>query len=346
MQSNQGRKTLRSWLETLVQYRVLLAVLTSLIFTGSYGISKADWRTDLGVFRVGIVVGEDVAGNLARVELFRLALSDALGMNVEIFPARNTSSLIEAHRGSRIEYAIYSASAYAATWILCECVEPLVLPLAVDQTSTFRAVIISGPSGPGNLGDLTPKNLAIPRSRAVGASEIAVYELEKQGVLPKGISELTLTGELMTLEQAVNGVLDGKFGAMLGWSSMAGDKLSGYSRGSLKALAEANGGEAKGYNIIWQSLDIPHPPHAIRKNLPSEAKRILRETLQQMFLEDPGAYDSIELQYGGGFEVARHGQFSSVLDFVRAKMGIKGASSEVTGEVLGAGEGTGEVKKQ
>ena len=57
-----------------------------------------------------------------------------------------------------------------------------------------------------------------------------------------------------------------------------------------------------------------------------------------MFSVDPSAYDSIELRYGGGFEVARHGQFSSVLDFVRAKMGIKGASSEVTGEVTGTGE--------
>ncbi|MBL4890883.1 MAG: PhnD/SsuA/transferrin family substrate-binding protein [Rhizobiaceae bacterium] len=342
MQSNQARRTLGSWFKTLVQYRVLLAVLSPLLFTGSFGVSKADWRTDLGVFRVGIVVGEDVAGNLARVELFRLALSEALGMNVEIFPARNMSSLIEAHRGSRIEYAIYSASAYAATWILCECVEPLVLPLAVDQTSTFRAVVISGPSGPGNLRDLKLENLAIPRSRAVGASEIAMYELEKQGVLPKGVSELAPTGKMMSSEQAVNGMLDGKFGAMLGWSSMIGDNLSGYSRGSLKALAEANGGEAAGYNIIWQSLDIPHPPHAIRKNLPAEAKRILRETLQQLFSEDPSAYDSIELQYGGGFAVARHGQFLSVLDFVRVKMGINDASSKIAGEVAG----TGEKKKQ
>ncbi|PCI02773.1 MAG: hypothetical protein COB78_12370 [Hyphomicrobiales bacterium] len=334
MQSNQGRKALGFRLKAFIQYWVFLAVLSPLVLAGSFGVSKADWRTDLGVFRVGIVVGEDVAGNLARVEPFRLALAEALGMNVEIFPARNMSSLIEAHRGSRIEYAIYSASAYAATWILCECVEPLVLPLAVDQTATFRAVIISGPSGPGNLSDLKLENLAIPRARAVGAFEIAMYELEKQGVFPEG----TTVDKVGSSEQAVNAMLDGTSVAMLGWSSMIGDRLSGYSRGSLKALAERNEGEATGYKIIWQSLDIPHSPHAIRKNLSSEAKRLLRETLQHMFSADPSAYDSIELDYGGGFEIARHGQFLSVLDFVRAKMGIKGASSEVTGEVTGTGE--------
>ncbi|MFK5979589.1 MAG: PhnD/SsuA/transferrin family substrate-binding protein [Rhizobiaceae bacterium] len=338
MQSNQGRKTLGFRLRTLVQKWALLAILSPLIFSGSYGISKADWRTDLGVFRVGIVVGEDVAGNLARVEPFRLALAEALGMKVEIFPARNMSSLIEAHRGSRIEYAIYSASAYAATWILCECVEPLVLPLARDQTSTFRAVIISGPSGPESLSELSQENLTVPRSRAVGALEIAMYELEKQGVL----SGETFEGKVTSSEQAVKSVFEGTSGAMLGWSSMIGDSLSGYSRGSLRALADANGGDATGYKIIWQSSDIPHPPHAIRKNLSAEAKRILRGTLQQMFLADPSAYDSIELQYGGGFEVARHEQFSSMLDFVRAKSGIKDASSGVAEEVAG----TGEVQKE
>ena len=334
MQSNQAGNTLGLWLKSFVRNWVLLAIMWLMIFAGSYGNSKADWRTDLGIFRIGIVVGEDVDGTLARVEPFRLALAEALGMNVEIYPARNMSSLIEAHRGSRIEYAIYSASAYAATWILCECVEPLVLPLAVDQTSKFRAVIISGPSGPRNLSSLKIENLAIPRSRGVGAYEIAIYELEKQGVFVKGGSE----GKVMSSEQAVNGLLEGRYGALLGWSSMTGDSFSGYSRGSLRALAEANGREAAGYTIIWQSLDIPHSPHAIRNNLSSEAKRILRETLQQMFLADPSAYDSIELEYGGGFEIARHGQFSSVLDFVRAKMGIIGASSEVTGEVAGTGE--------
>lgn len=327
MQCNQRKKTLLK--------RVFAPVLAFIVGLSCFSISvnaQTDWRRDLGVFRVGVVIGNDATGNAGSVEPFRLALAEALNMNVEIFPARDISSLIEAHRSSRIEYAIYSATAYAATWILCECVEPLVIPLALDQTSSYQAVVISTPSGPVDLGQVTPQNLAIPRSGTLGSIEIALYELEEQGVPIDGAALKVIKSS----EQAVREVVEGKFSALLGWSSMKGSVFSGYSRGSLRALIEETGGNGDGYKIIWKSSDIPHPPHAIRKNLPIEAKLILRNTLEKLFAEDPVAYDSIELQYGGGFSVARHGQFSSVIKFARAKMGIRGSSSEITGVVAGA----------
>ena len=48
--------------------------------------AAADWREDIGVFRIGIVTKEDLTGTLARIEPFRLAITEALEMDVEFFP--------------------------------------------------------------------------------------------------------------------------------------------------------------------------------------------------------------------------------------------------------------------
>lgn len=335
MRSNQGEKTIRSWL--------VIGIIASLLFMGNFQRANADWRTDLGVFRIGIVVGNDVGDNAARVEPFRLAIAKALGMKVEIFPARNMVALIEALRSSRIEYAIYSASAYATTWVLCECVEPLVLPMADDQTSMFRSIIITKQSGPKQLSELTIDNMAIPISNAVGAYEIALFELKEQGVLPEGLSS---SSKLKSSEQALNEFYAGKYGALLGWRSLAGDRFTGYSRGSLKELANRDGGEATAYKVLWESSDIPHSPHAIRKNIPAEAKEILKTLLQQISLDDLAAYDAIETQYGGGFALARQDQFSPLVEYVHAELGGLDDAVKVTGGVVKAETNTGEKVKK
>lgn len=118
-----------------------------------------------------------------------------------------------------------------------------------------------------------------------------------------------------TPREAMDRFISGEGDALIGWSSLQGDIAAGYSRGTLKQLAE-RGGTAGRYTVVWQSPAIPHRVHAVRKNLDGEAKRILRETLAGMFEDDPIAYDSIEPVYGGGFQTIPQSAFSGAIKFV------------------------------
>ncbi len=273
--------------------------------------AAADWRKDVGTFRIGMVVGNDVAGSIARAEPFRLAISEALGINVEIFAARNYRGLINAHVASRIEYAIYSATAYATAWKICECVEPLVIPRSSDGTPSYKSVVISSESGPQSVSDLADFKTGALSKDSFAGNKFAAFELGAEGIrLPEKLA-FANSGE-----DVIAQFVAGKHDALIGWSSLNGDPATGYSRGTLRLIAQLNGGKITPYRMIWSSSPIPHRPHAIRKSLDGEAKKLLRTALVNMFDADPVAYDSIEPIFGGGFVAARHSQFLPIISYV------------------------------
>ncbi|TIR80225.1 MAG: phosphonate ABC transporter substrate-binding protein, partial [Mesorhizobium sp.] len=103
----------------------------------------ADWRADIGTFRIGIVAepgGGNTVPGLARLTD---AYTNALGMKVEFVVARDYAALIEAQASGRIQYAVYSALAYATASERCGCVEPLVAPVDADGAAGVRSVLVT-----------------------------------------------------------------------------------------------------------------------------------------------------------------------------------------------------------
>lgn len=289
--------------------------------------AQADWRQEIGTLRIGIVGGEDVASATARVEPFRLAVAEALGINVEVFAASTAGALIDAHASGHVEYAVYSATAYAATWLACGCVEPLVVPKSADGTNSFRSVIISRPGGPEALDDIEDGRIAGLARNSFAGHNFAAHQLRREGLAIPGPIRFEVDGE-----SAIRTLMDGEVDALIGWSSLQGDPAAGYSRGTLRLIAGRNGGGASGYRVIWQSAEIPHRPHAIHKELDGEPKQILRDLLAGLYDDDPVSYDAVEPLFGGGFVVARHGQFQPVIDYVEQATGIdkrRGETEEV-----------------
>lgn len=298
-------------LSSPLKHQITRVVLTALFFAGLSNIALADWRKDIGTFRIGLVVGDNAEGALAKIEPFRLAIAEKLGINVEIFATKNYTTLINAQAAARIEYAIYSASAYASAWKKCECVEPLVLPKSADGAQSYKSVVISSENGPNTIDDITTATLAALAKTSFAGYKFAAFELGNQGVtLPENIA-FENSGEL-----AISNFVKGEQNALIGWSSLIGDPSTGYSRGTLKLIAAQNGGISVPFRVIWSSSAIPHRPHVIRKSLDGEAKSLLRDVLTRMHESDPVAYDSIEPVFSGGFVVARHGQFLPIIAYV------------------------------
>jgi len=297
--------------------KATLIFISFLVFiTNSMTHAWADWRKDVGIFRIGVVTKQDAAKTILDYEPFKNAISRALQMDVEIFPARSETNLIQALAADRIEYAILSTSGYALSWVLCECVEPLVTARTNSNGDAYHTVLITPVTGLSKTTELTDAKIGVLSEQSISGHPFAKFLLAQENIsidTPQKPFISHDNGE-ETLKAFQNGELD----ALIGWSSMIGDPTTGFSSGTLTQLGNLNNGDAKPYRIIWNSPALPYRPHVIAKNLSGEAKAILRATMEALFDRSPVAYDVVEQKYGGGFVISRHSRFGPLIEFVKS----------------------------
>lgn len=291
-----------------------LFILTALLVfsTNTY----ADWKDDIGTFRIGIVGGSDPSEVIAKVEPFRLALEEALQVPVAIVPSPDLRSLVRSHFEGRNEYAVLSPSAYAAGWANCECIEPLVVAKSSDASSGVYSIIISRKDGNiSNTSHLSGKQIMTMGENSTLGYSFPIHQLQRQKI------DLTSGGTQMLFpnsgEDALRRFAAGEGDALMGWTSKTGDAANGYSRGSLSQLEEIAPGILEKIRTIWTSNKIPHRVHSIRKNLAGEPKRLLRQLLSTLFENDPIAFDAIEPEFGGGFEISSQSDFNELVEFAK-----------------------------
>ena len=279
-------------------------------------VSKADWRKDIGVFRIGIITSDKSQEALDRLTPFKLAISEALDIEVDFFRARNATTLINALADERIEYAIFSASSYALAWVSCECIEPVAVPRSNDSTDGYHTILISAPDGPKSLEEVKGNSIGVLSDSSITGIALVKHVLGEKNIIIG--DEQTPTTKKETADQTLEAFLEGEFKLLIGWSSMTGDPAVGYSRGNLRQLSNKLSSSVRNYKVIWKSDQIPHRPHVMRKKLHGDAKKILRNTLLAMNEKDPVAYDSIEPVYGGGFVAGRHERFTQLISLIKS----------------------------
>ncbi len=283
------------------------SVLAILLFYAATAAS-ADWREELGVFRIALISGEDEAGSRAALEPFRLAVQEKLGLPAELRTDRQLGRLIINQSDRPAEYVVLPASAYAAIWLRCECIEPLVIARTADGEEAVRSVLIvrrgSAIKTLAQLGGKTAFGLSehslvgfeIPRRRAARAAAGINWQFSA------------------TAEETLHRFAAGEGDVLAGWAP-AGQDADVATRGTLARLKKL-ASDGQPYLILWQSDPIPNRVHAVRKNLDGEAKRLLRELLTGLNENDPITYDQLEPDYSGGFFPARQGQFSYLIEFL------------------------------
>ena len=293
----------------------LMIMISGLLLYSS--LAQADWREELGTLRIGIITQNDTQTAIARAEPFRLAIQEKLGLSVEIIGVSNLPTLIRLIGDGKVEYAIYTASSYAATWNYCECVEPLIVAKSSNGSSSISSVIITkSTSNISSIQDLAGKKILALFPQSIGGYAFAAFELREQSFdLSKNGTELLFEN---SGEQAIQKFINGASDALIGWSSE--DLSASHSMGTMKALVAASGSTSDHYKIIWNSSAIPNRVPAVRKSLDSEAKSTLQELLLKLFEDDPVAYDAIEAHYGGGFEKINHAAFLPLTHFAKSPL--------------------------
>ncbi|WP_249694446.1 PhnD/SsuA/transferrin family substrate-binding protein [Stappia sp. WLB 29] len=226
--------------------------------------------------RVGIAM-DPAAGDFGRAAPFRELLEAGLRVPVLLIAYRNLSQLQRALVGGEVHYAPLSASAYAAAQGECGCLEPLVAPRPPDGETGWHAIALARAGEEIEApADMAGRRIATGPHDAVGSRLVQLAGLTGEGMdLEQKAASLTAHDDPLAAALAL---IRGDADVAFVWSSLQGEAAAGYSRGTLRDLAE-RGIEIAGLRIVWASGAIAGAPHVVRQDVPREIRSLLAEIM-------------------------------------------------------------------
>lgn len=258
-------------------------------------------------FRIGMISAEDDTPAVEGLSSIRSAFSQALGMPVEIFAARDYEALINAQIGGRVDYAIYSAAAYAAASLRCDCLRPVVAPVSAQGAIGVRSVLIVRP-GAGEAARIAigPADSLTGRLAPLASWPAAADMAARGGLVAVGSSS---EAETMFLQ----GTVDGFFGWVPAFPGEDGALLGG----TLARLGAAGLGPAD-FTTAWTSPILLYGPHAVHADMPVERMAQLQRLLIRVGADDPQLRVYLKNYLGGGFVAAAQEDYAAVIEAIAA----------------------------
>lgn len=277
--------------------------------------SAAGWRDEIGTFRIGLVMPRGSDPDRGRT--LEKAFSEALSMKAEVVPYREYRALIDAHLSGRIEYAVYSATAFALAWQLCECVEPVAAPLSQDGTTGFRsALFLDGETTAGSP-SLQGKRIGYTTRQSLSGWLIptAAFDAGERPLAESGATFHAMEDYAKLIGEFSGGRVDGFFG----WIRDPEPQDPTLPEGSMSSPAKLarHGLPPERYTIAWRSDPVPFGPHAVRKNLAPEAAELLTAFLTGLREKQPEVYEALEPTHDGGFRPVGLTDYRLLMDLAR-----------------------------
>jgi phosphonate transport system substrate-binding protein len=270
--------------------------------------SADGWRDELGVFKAGLVRGWSADMSPAALARLEKGLAAALGMPARVVTFERFSALIDAQERGAIDYAVYSARAYAAAQLACECLDVLVQPTSAAGGTGQRARLFGEPSvmvaGAGVDG------IKVGRVASGGIKGDAMA----RGLLK--IAGVSVTGDeawwedFPSLDSARAAYDAGAIDAYFAVTAEDGDAPA--------ALAHPGSRRA---STLWLSERWPFGPHAVRSALSAEPKRLLTAYLTGLDLADPPLHALLSEGLAGPLVPVRAEEFRAVRRAVQARAG-------------------------
>lgn len=274
--------------------------------------ARADWRTETGVFRIGLVENPDGLSSTAHYEPFRAAVSAAIEMPTEVLLLRDAPSLIDAQTSGRIEYAVLSSLGYAAAQEMCTCLVPLAAPKNATGATGVRSVLLVDAGQIDDFDDLDGKALGIgPKGSLTGDLAPRVdFEL---GGNRLDEAELDLV-EHDSFESAGSQFLSGAMAGFFVWDYASSDADEAFGGGLATRLAQTPDIATR---VLWRSPHVPFGPHAVRDNVPADIRRALSDLLVRLNETAPAAYDIVSPALAGGFNTVTDNDYGFARLIVR-----------------------------
>ena len=260
-------------------------------------------------FRIGLVALPGEEAGVEGLGQIKAAYSGALGVAVEVMVARDYAALAQAQIDGRLDYAVYSAPAYAAAMLRCGCLVPLAAPVDADGTVGLRSVLIVRTDGPGGAGRL-----------AVGPGDSLAARLVPLAASPQARAAAA-AGRLVEAQSAAHAealFLQGEVDGFFGWVPALKDDGGDASASGTPARLAASGLPASDWRVAWRSAVLRYGPHAVRADLPAARVERLSGLLA---LAGGGVVDlgtRLSRGHGGGFAAVSAADYAPVEEALAA----------------------------
>lgn len=294
------------------------ALAVTLGLAGLTQPAEASYKEKYKEIRVGLIGGENVEDRLARYDEYKKLLEERLGVPVKLFPASDYAGIMQAIAAGQLELASFGASGFAGAWLDCKCIEPIVVPLENDgSTSYYSVLVVRKDSGITSLEQMKGKSLAWADPNSTSGYLIPKASLETQGIAID--TYFSKTGFAGGHEQGVVAVLNKQYDGAVTWTSGQGDKAQGYSRGILRTMVDKGMLKMDDLNVIWQSGTIPNGPTAVRTDLPDDLKKILTDFHMELPVKHPKVYTDVEKGGGKGYAIATMDLYKDIIAIRQAE---------------------------
>lgn len=223
-------------------------------------------------FRIGLIAQPGEEAQIEGLGKIKAAFSRALGRPVEVLVARNYMVLAQAQIDGLIDYATYSAMAYAATMLRCDCLLPVAAPRDADGASGLYSVLVVRRDGAGVQGRLAVGPEISLTTRLVPlAASLAAQTAAAEGRLVEATSAAKAQAMFLS------GEVDGFFSWVPALETNSDDAEA--VTDSISSRLAATEADIPAWQIVWQSPLLRYGPHAVRNDLPAAQVRQLADLL-------------------------------------------------------------------
>jgi len=278
--------------------------------------AQADWRKDLGTFRIGVVAAPGAGNTVPGLALVTDAYAQALGMPVRVFVARDYAALIDAQIDRRVDYAVYSATAYALASARCGCVEPLAAPTDADGSVGIRSVLVTRDARVAKPADMAERRVALGPPDSVASSLLPLADLAAAGVTDVRGQPLLSHAASETAAEAM--LAAGEVDAVFGWERAGRAEQDRAAPSGTVARLVAAGIPSSALQVVWRSALLRYGPHVVRSDLDEDAKRKLVGFLTGLKARDPRLYRLLERDHAGGFVAVTGKDYAAAAALVQA----------------------------
>lgn len=287
--------------------RTLIAVMLLLV---AAPVAAAEWRADYPVIRVGIVAGTDPTYSRNAAEPFRRYLERTLGVRVELYATADYAALISGQLTGRFDLTFLTAMGFVTASAACGCVEPIAVPTDLDGGNGFYAILVTAPDGQiSGPEDLPGRNLAVSLADSLAGRVFPLALFAEADIDVAAINLVSADSP----ELAVTSLIAGDADASLAWSSLAGDRSDGFSRGVLRQMLGRGLVTMDAIEIVWTSPLIPYGPLTALRELPEDMKAEIGAAMIDLARVDPVAHSVVNGALGGSFIAAEIGIFEPLM---------------------------------
>lgn len=273
---------------------------------------KQNWRAEFGTMRIGMIKSHLTDPSPTAQTRIADDFSEILNMPVEVIFTRDFPTLIEGQMAGRIDYAIYSASAYATAHLLCKCVIPLVAPIAENGAEGLRVFLFSQSQNLRKVNDMPSSRIGWMQGDTVTSAL-----LPKAGISILGKPFLGTEPFIAIMEdeaQAVTALNEATLDGVFAWGQ--GNSTDRSAETNAKDRLVALGLENTDIRPIWQSDFLRFGPHAVIQRVPLEARNELTKALTAMRNTNPVLYELLDETLGGGFQSVAETEYIPVISMV------------------------------